>query len=425
MVLKKNRITNFLLFIGVFLNIFLWDLKGVYISQINEVSNFLLSSLRFVLILPLLFILQKITKKEIIRSALLFLILVFHYIIIYLLHDVKLEFFNIVYCFVVSLLFLTVVKFKKLIFFYIKKSYLLFFFIFLTVILINYFFYADATFQNWQACSIFNIKTFFFKEPSHFAYLAISILLYFLLISRAKFFLFFLLILVNLSTTLIISLLINFLFFFRKLIRFKYILLFIIFFISLVFFYKKECNERLTGLYKELSNLSSSVSDKYSLEENKNLTLEENKNLTLEENKNLTFLVYKNNLLISFESLKNNFFGWGFNNYSKAFFYYSGSNLEELIKYYDTPLEYKILNYNDGRSNFFKITVEFGVFIFIFIYFILSFFFSKNISLEKKIIFIPPIITQLLSGSGYFNGGFILFVFLIYQELFVVKKRNV
>ena len=99
--------------------------------------------------------------------------------------------------------------------------------------------------------------------------------------------------------------------------------------------------------------------------------------------------------------------------------------MEELIKYYGTPLEYKILNYNDGRSNFFKITVEFGVFVFIFIYFILSFFFSKNISLEKKIIFIPPIITQLLSGSGYFNGGFILFVFLIYQELFVVKKRNV
>ena len=409
MILKKNRITNFLLFIGVFLNILLWDLKGVYISQINEVSNFLLSSLRFVLILPLLFILQKITKKEIIRAVLLFLILVFHYIIIYLLHDVKLEFINIIYCFVVSLLFLTVVKFKKLIFFYIKKSYLLFFFIFLTVILINYLFYADATFQNLQACSIFNIKTFFFKEPSHFAYLAVSILLYFLLISRAKFFLFFLLILVNLSTTLIISIFLNFLIFFRKLIRFKYILLFTIFFISLVFFHKKECNERLTGLYKELSNLSSSVSDKYSLE----------------ENKNLTFLVYKNNLLISFESLKNNFFGWGFNNYSKAFFYYSGSNLEELIKYYGTPLEYKILNYNDGRSNFFKITVEFGVFVFIFIYFILSFFFSKNISLEKKIIFIPPIITQLLSGSGYFNGGFILFVFLIYQELFVVKKRNV
>jgi hypothetical protein len=409
MILKKNRVINFLIFIGVFLNIFFWDLKGVYISQINEVSNFLLSSLRFALILPLLLILQKITKKEIISAVLLFLILVFHYIIIYLLHDVKLEFINIIYCFVVSLLFLTVVKFKKLIFFYIKKSYLYFFFIFLTVILINYLFYADATFQNWQACSIFNIKTFFFKEPSHFAYLAVSILLYFLLTSRAKFFLFFLLILVNLSTTLIISLLLNLLVFFRKLIRFKYILLFIIVFISLVFFYKKECNERLIGLYQEISNLSNFVSDKYSLG----------------ENNNLTSLVYKNNLLISLESIKNNIFGWGFNNYSKAFFYFSGSNLEELIKYYDTPLEYKILNYNDGRSNFFKITVEFGVFVFIFIYFILSFFFSKNISLEKKIIFLPPIITQLLSGSGYFNGGFILFVFLIYQELFVVKKRNV
>jgi hypothetical protein len=415
MILKKNRIINFLLFIGVFLNIFFWDLKNIYISQINEVSNFLLSSLRFVLILPLLFILQKITKKEIIRAALLFLILVFHYIIIYLLYDVKLEFINIIYCFVVSLLFLTVVKFKKLIFFYIKKSYLLFFFIFLTVILINYLFYADSIIQNQAACSIFNIKSFFFKEPSHFAYLASSILLYFLFISRIKFFLFFLLILVNLSTTLVISIFINFLIFFRKLIRFKYILLFIIFFTSLIFFYKKECNERLTGLSQEITNLSNSFSDKTSFVIDK---------YSLEENKNLSFLVYKNNLLISLESLKNNYFGWGFNNYSKAFFYYSGSNLDELIKYYGTPHEYKILNYNDGRSNFFKIIVEFGVFVFIFIYFILLFFFSKNISLEKKIIFIPPVITQLLSGSGYFNGGFILFVFLIYQELFLAKKRN-
>jgi len=415
MILKKNRKTNFLLFIGVFSNIFLWDLKGVDISQINEVSNFLLSSLKFVLILPLLFILQKIKKKEIIRVVLLFLILVFHYIIIYFLHNVKFELINIIYCFVVSLLFLTVVKFKKLIFFYIKKSYLLFFFIFLTVILINYLFYADSIIQNQAACSIFNIKSFFFKEPSHFAYLASSILLYFLFISRIKFFLFFLLILVNLSTTLIISIFINFLIFFRKLIRFKYILLFIIFFTSLIFFYKKECNERLTGLSQEITNLSNSFSDETSFVIDK---------YSLEENKNLSFLVYKNNLLISLESLKNNYFGWGFNNYSKAFFYYSGSNLDELIKYYGTPHEYKILNYNDGRSNFFKIIVEFGVFVFIFIYFILLFFFSKNISLEKKIILIPPVITQLLSGSGYFNGGFILFVFLIYQELFLAKKRN-
>ena len=415
MTIKKNRLASIILFVGVFSNLFLWDLKTFYISQINEYNYYFLSSLRFIIILPLLFILKKIKKEEIKRVAILFLFLLTHYIIIYFLYSVKLEFINIIYCFAISLLFLIVIKFKKLIFFYIKKSYQLFLFILLALTLINYLFYKDNISEFWQACSIFNIKNFFFKEYSHFAYLSVSILLYFLFTSRIKFFLFLFLVSVNLSTTIIISLFLNSLIFLKNLLRFKYILLFLIFFSLLFFLYKKDCNQRLLGLNQTLYNyLSNSVSDK-------NIT--EIEKYSLEDNKNLTFLVYKNNLIISLQSIKNNILGWGVNNYSKAFFYYSDLNADDISKYYGTSLEYKILNYNDGRSNFFKIIVEFGVFIFIFIFLFFYFFLSKNISLEKKIIFIPAIITQFLSGSGYFNSGFILFALLIYQELLVVKKK--
>lgn len=366
MILKKKRLVNYLLYIGIFSNLFLWDTKTFYISNVNEYLFHFYSTLRFILILPLIFILKKIKKEEITKVVLLFLFILFHYIIIYFLYSVKIEFINIIYCFVLSLFFLTVIKFNKLVFFYIKKSYQLFLFIFLTVILINFTFYNDSNFQNLAGCLIYNIKSFFFKEHSHFAYLSASILLYFLITSRVKFFIFLCLTIFSLSTTLIISLILNIILFFKKLIRFKYTLLFLLLFLSLIFFYKKECSQRLMGLNQVLY---------YVLEDNSKVNITDNSKVNIEENNNLTFLVYKNNLIISLQSIRNNILGWGFNNYSKAFFYYSDFNIDKLSTYYGTPLEYKILNYNDGRSNFFKIIVEFGVFFFYFYIFYFLFYF--------------------------------------------------
>ena len=77
------------------------------------------------------------------------------------------------------------------------------------------------------------------------------------------------------------------------------------------------------------------------------------------------------------------------------------------------------LNYNDGASNFTKSLTEFGFIAFLFLIPLISFLFTKKINNKKKIFFLTLIITQLLRGAGYFNGGFafcIIFVILTYLK---------
>ena len=84
-----------------------------------------------------------------------------------------------------------------------------------------------------------------------------------------------------------------------------------------------------------------------------------------------------------------------------------------------TGIGYKIrlfdwnLNSKDASNNLAKITVEFGLFsVFLFIYFI-YFAFSKKATLEEKSFLIPLVLTQLMRGAGYYNGGFLICIILI------------
>ena len=109
---------------------------------------------------------------------------------------------------------------------------------------------------------------------------------------------------------------------------------------------------------------------------------------------------------ISYKSILDKPFGWGINGYENAFNYYNKVN----------PSEVSILNNlnkKDGSNNLSKILVEFGVFGIIFYFFLIFASYSKIIPLDYKMIYIPIIITQSLRGAGYFNGGFILIVFLL------------
>jgi len=77
------------------------------------------------------------------------------------------------------------------------------------------------------------------------------------------------------------------------------------------------------------------------------------------------------------------------------------------------------LNYNDGRNNFSKLVTEFGFFTVILFTFLFIFGISKNINLIDKSFIIPIIATQLGSGAGYVNGGFIiaiLIAIIIYRD---------
>ena len=84
----------------------------------------------------------------------------------------------------------------------------------------------------------------------------------------------------------------------------------------------------------------------------------------------------------------------------------------------------KVLNLNDGLSNFFKILNEFGIFSL----FILYFFIRYLLKLEKietyHLFIVIIFITMSIRGAGYFNGAFIfcLLEFFYIQKLDDKKK---
>ena len=117
---------------------------------------------------------------------------------------------------------------------------------------------------------------------------------------------------------------------------------------------------------------------------------------------NLTASVFLNALNISFTTLFHKPFGWGLNMYEYAFDLYMFDQRVYPYHYH----EVFTLNYNDGSGNIPKLITEFGLFSFILIPIFFIFLFSKKINTQNKIFFGTLILTQLLRGAGYFNGGF-------------------
>jgi len=113
-------------------------------------------------------------------------------------------------------------------------------------------------------------------------------------------------------------------------------------------------------------------------------------------------LDFLNALNISFTTLHHKPFGWGLNMYEYAFDLYMFDQRVYPYHYH----EVFTLNYNDGSANIPKLITEFGLFSFILIPIFFIFIFSKKISPQNKIFFGTLILTQLLRGAGYFNGGF-------------------
>ena len=116
--------------------------------------------------------------------------------------------------------------------------------------------------------------------------------------------------------------------------------------------------------------------------------------------------VLLNSINVAFLSIKEKPFGWGFNNYQRAFNQY-------MLREINPPfLEIYYLNYNDASNNFIKLIVEFGIFsIFIFIY-LIHFTLNKKVPASQRILISGIIATQMMRAAGYFNGGFILFLML-------------
>jgi len=390
----KDQITIFYISILFSFFIFFWQIKYDFIQ------------LRFLIILLILPIIlnfnKKLFKKSLIYLFLSFLLIFHSYIQSNnFSSNMNYNFYSIFVLFGLFFIF----DFYNNFFFknldHIIYSYLTIFFIFLIYQFFSYDDYFDEVSNKCIGC--FSILKNFYRENSHFGLLASTVIYYLLFISKSNiyvrsiFFILFLIIsLVNLSITFIagIILMIFFIAIFntRLILTYKFALFFIVFSIPVI-------------LNQELDRRK--ISDFFTINDKINLRT------------NLSTEVYQVSLFVAKNAIKEKPLGYGFNNYELAF--------KKYIKDYDTHnVETANLNIKDGSIIFSKIVTEFGIFSFFLFYLLLSFTLNKNIDYKIKILFLLPLIIQLfIRGVGYFNAGFLLFLFytfIISREKHLIKK---
>lgn len=280
-------------------------------------------------------------------------------------------------------------------------SYLIIFFIFL---IYQFFSYDNYFYEVSNKCiGCFSILKKFYNENSHFGLLAPTVIYYLLFMSKSNiyirsifFTLFFIISLVNLSITFIIGIILMIflisVFNLRLIMTYKFALFVFIFSTPVI-------------LNQELDRRK--ISDFFTINDKINLRT------------NLSTEVYQVSLFITKNAIKEKPFGYGFNNYELAF--------KKYINDYDVHnVETVSLNTKDGSIIFSKIVTEFGIFSIFLFYLLLSFTLNKNIDYKMKILFLSPLLIQLfIRGVGYFNAGFLLFLFytfIILQEKRLIKK---
>ena len=124
---------------------------------------------------------------------------------------------------------------------------------------------------------------------------------------------------------------------------------------------------------------------------------------------NMSTSIYVNSHKVMIFALKENILGFGLNQYYAVHEKYFIKNKDQ----YNFDIEPYLLQLNkqDASNNFVKLVCEFGVFSIFIFYFILKLL-MNNTPLFLKFFFLAPLISQLfLRGAGYFNGGFIFFLF--------------
>ena len=177
----------------------------------------------------------------------------------------------------------------------------------------------------------------------------------------------------------------------------------------IIIFTDKECKTRFIPSYNNEQIINQKTTDIVS----EILNADANKI----KSGSLSSAVYFNALKITKNALTKNFTGWGFNSYNDAFdSYILDNNLKNsYIEGY---------NKKDGVNNLNKILVEFGFFSLIILWLIFKYTINKDVDLDQKLFFLPLIITQLIRGAGYFNGGFILVLLIMYFSISSRKHFN-
>jgi hypothetical protein len=276
-----------------------------------------------------------------------------------------------------------------------------------------------------------SFREYIFPENSHLGMIAPSIVAYFIYkITNQKFSVFssffmiiFIIIcfIVKSSTTLyvgtVLSLVTIILFNFKVFNKKTLISFFILIVFSItILLSDSECRARFVPTYGSfISPLTIINSDRVIGGINKDLANKiEN---TMNTSGNLSSGIYFHALMIAKKSIIEKPFGWGINRYDQAFSHYNKiqpAKIERLNFY----------NNKDGTNNLVKIVVELGIFSIIFFLFCFLFLINNKISIELKLFYLPFIITQSIRGAGYFNGGFLLIVFIMLFTYISVYKKN-
>jgi len=421
--LKKNKlIHNLLISIPVICFLFLWDIKYGYIQ-----IRFFFLTLIILLFLKKSYQTNDINSNFLKTSLFLFFFIFFHLIINLFIDNKIIIFDNLIKIIFLFLIFLITYKFYKEI---IKNIYLiicLFLFLFFLSSMISITemkrdnpFFCGGIYDYFHILAPIDVpnerikdlklsfKEYFFQENSHLGMIAPSIIIYsiFIIFNKEKknilftasIILFLLICLIKSSLTLLLgtifSLLFLIIFNFKKIPKKIIAIFFIIIIIfSSILISDKECKSRFLVPYEKYN---------YSIENNIFTNLNEKNQVS-----SLTFETYRKSLIIFKNSIITKPFGWGFDRYESAFYDFNYRNL----LYQSARSE---LNSKDSGNNFIKIVVEFGVFSLLFFLLLINYARSDLISLKEKLFFLPFLITQLLRGAGYFNGGFILIFFLIF-----------
>ena len=414
---KIDKINYYFFNIGLFFFLFLWDLKF---------NSF---QLRFVILLPLLFLIMdaKIYKSiETLKILIIPLIVLFHYLIVSYLNNTipnKRELLSILFFFIIF--FLTIYNYKNF-----KKSLAIIIDIFtisFSLLFIIFFIYSNSEISLDCYDGWFHRTKFIFIENSHFALISIPIINYYTFsfceikkFSKIDFirFLFFVIFLIisyiNFSTTFLVGLILTQLYIvFKKYKNKKIFVVSLIYIFICIFTLQnyKQCSNRSINSVKQIADL---FHLKY-LIRNENL---EKKNEILKQNQSkINMSMSVETFLVSLEITSNSFikypFGVGFNNYHL-------SHKEFINKIPKLDISIKKNNIYDGSTNISKLVTEFGIFGFIIILFFIFRCLSKK-QIDKYEIFIISILSlQFLRGVGYFNAGFVLFLIIF----FIITNRS-
>jgi len=408
--------------------IFFWDLS---------IKTFDTKLLLFLLIIFFDFKILKLDKykKILIYFSLFFIFISVHYYYNLFLDDENLFFIpkKLIYIFLLFLVILFNLEFlrnnlKSIITLFIV-TYVLATIIYFIINGYNQKFDLSCTYTGgWHGYT-----KFLFLENSHFVMMSVAtIIFYFIgndlrknfIIKNIFIFIFLIMAIINFSGVFIVAIVLslsallisNYKYFTRQSLVFT-LLLFS--FSGFFLLYEKECNYKIM---KAQAALIKPILEKYPLfkkiDKSVQSYINSTQNSSDTKNKEIKLgmsgAVFLNSINIAKTTILDRPLGWGLDRYEVAYNKYAINDRQKYnLKNYHSRLFDWNLNSKDGSNNLAKLITEFGLFSFILLIYFIYFSFSQKATFQEKSFLIPLVLTQLLRGAGYYNGGFLICIILM------------